>query len=139
MSQPCVRTEHQPGKHTCSLFDGRNCATFNRNRQTVAALVGVRLAVAERLCRPMGSLLLTGRIHAAAVADWRAAARFDAPTDGANRCRDFWLGGCTRRSHRVARLVFREAFHGVLAAVILTPDTKDLVWGEIRSNQLDGG
>ena len=53
----------------------------------------------------MGSLPLTGRVHAAAVADRRAAARFDAHADRTNRCGDFWLGGCTRRSHRVARLV----------------------------------
>lgn len=77
---------------------------------TVAALVGVRLAVAGRLCRPMGSLPLTGRVHAAAVADRRAAARFDAHADRTNRCGDFWLGGCTRRSHRVARLVVRRRF-----------------------------
>jgi hypothetical protein len=77
---------------------------------TVAALVGVRLAVAGRLCRPMGSLPLTGRVHAAAVADRPAAARFDAHADRTNRCGDFWLGGCTRRSHRVARLVVRRRF-----------------------------
>src|SRR5258708_3097175 len=72
---------------------------------TVAALVGVRLGGGGRLCRPMGSLPLTGRVHAAAVADRRAAARVDAHADRTNRCGDFWLGGCTRRSHRVARLV----------------------------------
>src|SRR5258708_7948093 len=77
---------------------------------TVAALVGVRLAVAGRLCRPMGSLPLAGRVHAAAVADWRAAARFDVHADRTNRCGDFWLGGCTRRAHRVARLVVRRRF-----------------------------
>jgi hypothetical protein len=63
-----------------------------------------------RLCRPMGSLPLTGRVHAAAVADRRAAARFDVHADRTNRCGDFWLGGCTRRSHRVARLVVRRRF-----------------------------
>src|ERR1700730_10738895 len=87
---------------------GPRGTTFASPRWTVAALVGVRLAVAGRLCRPMGSLPLTGRVHAAAVADRRAAARFDAHTDRTNRCGDFWLGGCTRRSHRVARLVVRR-------------------------------
>jgi hypothetical protein len=83
---------------------------FSSPRWTVAALVGVRLAVAGRLCRLMGSLRLTGRVHAAAVADRRAAARFDVHADRTNRCGDFWLGGCTRRSHRVARLVVRRRF-----------------------------
>ena len=56
----------------------------------------------------MGSRPLAGRVHAAAVADRRAAAGFDLHADRSNRCGDFWLGGCTRRSHRVARLVVRR-------------------------------
>ena len=87
---------------------GPSGTTFSSPRWTVAALVGVRLAVAGRLCRPMGSLPLTGRVHAAAVADRPAAARFDVHADRTNRFEDFWLGGCTRRSHRVARLVVRR-------------------------------
>ena len=89
---------------------GPSGTTFSSPRWTVAALVIVRLAVAGRLCRLMGSLPLTGRVHAAAVADRRAAARFDVHADRTNRCGDFWLGGCTRRSHRVARLVVRRRF-----------------------------
>ena len=95
---------------------GPSGTTFSSPRWTVAALVGVRLAVAGRLCRPMGSLPLTGRVHAAAVADRPAAARFDVHADRTNRFEDFWLGGCTRRSHRVARLdvggVLRRAGRG---------------------------
>jgi hypothetical protein len=80
-------------------------STFSSPRWTVAALADVRLAVAGRLCRLTGFLPLAGRVHAAAVADRRAAVRFDAHADRTNRCGVFWLGGCTRRSHRVARLV----------------------------------
>jgi hypothetical protein len=39
-----------------------------------------------------------------------SSARFDVHADRTNRCGDFWLGGCTRRSHRVARLVVRRRF-----------------------------
>ena len=89
---------------------GPRGTTFSSPRWTVAALVGVRLAVAGRLCRLMGSWPLTGRVHAAAVADRRAAAWFDVHAGRTNRCGDFWLGGCTRRSHRGARLVVRRCF-----------------------------
>ena len=102
-----------PAFHVLPMYPipgGPSGTTFSSPRWTVAALVGVRLAVAGRLCRPMGSLPLAGRVHAAAVADRRAAARFDVHADRTNRCGDFWLGGCTRRSHRVARLVVRRRF-----------------------------
>ena len=102
-----------PAFHVLPMYPipgGPSGTTFSSPRWTVAALVIVRLAVAGRLCRLMGSLPLTGRVHAAAVADRRAAARFDVHADRTNRCGDFWLGGCTRRSHRVARLVVRRRF-----------------------------
>jgi hypothetical protein len=69
-----------------------------RWRRWLASVLPLRGSYAVRWvpCRP---------VHAAAVADRRAAARFDAHADRTNRCGDFWLGGCTRRSHRVARLV----------------------------------
>src|ERR1700676_1710602 len=118
---------------------GPRGTTFSSPRWTVAALVGVRLAVAGRLCRPMGSLPLAGRVPAAAVADRRAAARFDVHADRTNRCGDFWLGGCTRRSHRVARLVVRRRFTACWPRGFSLRETEDLVWGEIASNHLDGG
>jgi hypothetical protein len=66
---------------------GQSGTTFSSPRWTVAALLGVRLAVAGRLRRRTGSLQLTGRVHANAVADRRAAARFDAHPDRTNRWR----------------------------------------------------